>query len=70
MLHVVDNFFEDFQFLKDAFKNIKLYDLKSYNEKFKTSDCWPGLRSQELFDYHPFLAFYFLFKSIFIESNP
>ena len=31
---IVDNFFDDFYYIKNYFKNIKLYDLNTY-KKFK-----------------------------------
>jgi len=71
---IVDNFFDDFYYIKDYFKNIKLYDLNTYR-KFKdvenpTSENWPGKRSKMLHNTEPFL--FALFIKTFYEkfNNP
>ena len=56
---IVDNFFDNFRFIENKFKEIPLYSLPEYNKKFKKSkmdyEAWPGKRSQALIDHNPFL---------------
>jgi hypothetical protein len=71
---IVDNFFDDFFYIRDYFKNIKLYDLNTYR-KFKDIENpklenWPGKRSKILHNTEPFL--FSLFMKNFYEkfNNP
>ena len=66
---VVENFFEQFDLIKDEFKKIPLYDCveltkknrETFNLKEKDgAETWPGLRSEPLFKVSPFLHALFL----------
>ena len=52
---VVNNFFNNFSNIEKAFKKIPLYNLNKYNNKFNSTENWPGLRSENLFNQNPFL---------------
>ena len=53
---IQNNFFSNFDNIKDHFKKIPLYDLKTYNKNISTKkENWPGKRSYELFKTNPFL---------------
>jgi hypothetical protein len=52
---IVDNFFDNFENIKDSFKNIKMYDNEEYNKHFENNGKWPGFRSQDLYDSNKFL---------------
>tara|TARA_E500000318_G_scaffold80219_1_gene75319 strand:- start:2584 stop:3108 length:525 start_codon:yes stop_codon:yes gene_type:complete len=50
------NFFDNFNYLKDEFKKIKLYNLEDYNNETNSKENWPGLRSKNLFIENKFLT--------------
>tara|TARA_B100001094_G_C17939755_1_gene674909 strand:- start:278 stop:805 length:528 start_codon:yes stop_codon:yes gene_type:complete len=56
---IIENFFENFNNIKDEFKKIPLYSLKDYNKRFLSKvvrqENWPGKRSQILHMGNPFL---------------
>jgi hypothetical protein len=52
---VVEDFFDEFQNIEDAFKKLSLYNQKEYNKKFKDTQTWPGSRSEYLHLSSPFL---------------
>ena len=53
---IVENFFDNFKNIKDNFKSIPLYDLKTFNKKFSDEvQNWPGKRSDNLSIRNPFL---------------
>jgi len=53
---IQDNFFSNFNNIKDSFKKIPLYDLKTYNKNISTKpENWPGKRSANIFKINPFL---------------
>lgn len=57
-LIMVDNFFDNFDNIKEEFKNIQLYDKHQFNEKFPIEGFvhnWPGYRSHKLHLDRPFL---------------
>jgi hypothetical protein len=60
----VDSFFDNFENIQNAFKEITLYNLKTYNKKFNKKDTWPGFRSDEISKINPFL-FNLILKEIF-----
>ncbi len=45
---IVDNFFENFNYIENSFKEIKMYNKKEYMSKFQTIEDWPGKRSYVL----------------------
>ena len=58
---IVEDFFEQFDLIKDEFKKIPLYDsvelTKLNRETFNLNsgeETWPGLRSEPLFKISPF----------------
>ena len=61
---IVDNFFNNFENIKDSFKKFELFNNKEFNEKFNERDEWPGLRSRALHIENPFL-FNLILKEIF-----
>ena len=66
---ITDNFFTDFDLIKESFKEIPLYDEKTFNKKGlgpKKNQSWPGKRSAELSESNPFL--YNLIKKEFFEK--
>ena len=60
MLQVANNFFLDLNRIHNHLKDIPLYTQNEFNNITNTKDSWPGLRSLEIFDNHPFLGFLFL----------
>ena len=52
---IVDNFFDNFNEVKNLCKNTKLYNLKQFNKKFKSKENWPGKRSDVLKKTNPLL---------------
>jgi hypothetical protein len=52
---IVDNFFDNYEFIKESFKNIKMYDNEEYNKQFEENGKWPGVRSQDIYDSNKFL---------------
>ena len=54
-INIIDGFFDNFNLIKDAFKNIPLYNLKQYKKKFNEKSNWPGYRSDNLINVNPFL---------------
>ena len=54
---VIDNFFDNFGLIEQAFKNIPLYSFDEYNKIDKRPDYieWPGKRSFEMVGVNPFL---------------
>ena len=54
---VIDNFFDDFDYLEQAFKREKLYDFESHPEKQDRNlmEFWVGERSNSLILSNPFL---------------
>ena len=81
---VVEDFFEQFDLIKDEFKKIPLYDsvelTKLNRETFNLTEnggeeTWPGSRSEPLFKVSPFLEALFLqtfdnkFKNFFADKK-
>lgn len=53
---VVENFFSNFENIKDHFKKIPLYDLDTFNKEYaEEQQAWPGHRSDDLARSNPFL---------------
>ena len=57
---IINNFFDDFDNIKDEFKKIPLYATNDWNKKFNVSgasydETWPGKRSESFGDSNPFL---------------
>ena len=48
ILYQKDNFFINIKLVLQAVKEIPLYSLQEYNQKFNTKDEWPGFRSAHL----------------------
>tara|TARA_R100001530_G_scaffold136319_1_gene116407 strand:- start:110 stop:625 length:516 start_codon:yes stop_codon:yes gene_type:complete len=65
---VVDNFFNNYNNIKDYFKKIPLYDLEAYNKKFKQKQTWPGQRSPDILKYNPCL-YNLILKEFFDKFN-
>jgi hypothetical protein len=63
-INIIDGFFDNFNLIKDAFKNIPLYNLKQYKKKFNEKNNWPGYRSDNLINVNPFL-YNLILKEIF-----
>mgnify|MGYP003136386318 CR=1 FL=1 len=63
-----DNFFDNFEIIKEQFKKIKLYNLKDYKKLFDQESNWPGFRSDDLYKIEPFL-FNLIIKEIFDKFN-
>jgi len=60
MLQVANNFFQDLDRFHNYLKDIPLYTQEEFNNINNVKDSWPGFRSLEIFDNHPFLGFLFL----------
>lgn len=52
---VVDDFFDNFQIIEDAFRQIPLYSQDEFNKKFDSHQTWPGKRSESIESCQPFL---------------
>jgi hypothetical protein len=61
---IVDKFFDNFNNIKDSFKNIQLFNQEEFNKKFNDTGTWPGFRSEELYTGNPFL-FNLIIKEIY-----
>jgi hypothetical protein len=61
---IADNFFVNFENIKDSFKKFELFEHKEFNKKFNEKDSWPGFRSGALHIENPFL-FNLILKEIF-----
>lgn len=74
---IINNFFNNFENIKNEFKKITLYTQDDFNKKFNANQNWPGKRSETLCDTHPFFINYFvdtcykneLFKNKKLEFN-
>jgi hypothetical protein len=60
---IVDNFFDNFNNIKDLFKNFQLFNKDEFSKKFGTQ-TWPGFRSADLWTENPIL-FNLIIKEIF-----
>lgn len=67
MIKVINNFFPNFEYIKDSFKKISLYEQKEFNEKFNETQTWPGKRSALLNESAKFLTL--LFSELVIKHN-
>ena len=67
---IVDGFFDNFNIIKDSFKNIPLYNLKEFKKKFSEKANWPGYRSDNLINVNPFL-YNLILKELFnkVKNN-
>ena len=61
---IVDNFFDNFNNIKDSFKSIQLFNQEEFNKKFNDTETWPGFRSEQLHIENPFL-FNLIIKEIY-----
>jgi len=61
---IVDNFFDNFENIKNEFKKIPLLSCEEYFKKFNKNESWPGFRSGTLDSESPFL-FNLLIKELF-----
>ena len=54
---IIENFFDNFEFLENHFKKISLLKFDEYPDKYKSTENekWPGQRSLPLQREHPFL---------------
>jgi len=59
MIIITPNFFNNFEYIKESFKKIPLYDMNEFNKKFSATDTWPGLRSSPLCSSAKFLTIFF-----------
>lgn len=59
---VVDNFFSQFNFIKNEFKKIKRYNLEEFNKLTNEKQNWPGQRSDYVSSVEPFLFNLFLLE--------
>ena len=55
---IIENFFENFEYLENHFKKIPLFNFKNYPKKHLSveNETWPGQRSLPLQNEHPFLT--------------
>ena len=55
---IIENFFENFEYLENHFKKIHLFNFKNYPKKHLSveNETWPGQRSLPLQNEHPFLT--------------
>jgi hypothetical protein len=68
---IVDNFFDNFNYIENSFKEIKMYDKKEYISKFKANEeNWPGKRSYVLNSENAFLFNLFIKEFDIKFSNP
>ena len=69
---IINNFFENFQNIKNEFKKIPLLTLDEMNKKYWAKDRrpenWPGKRSENLADSNPFL-FNLIHKELISKTN-
>jgi len=63
---IVENFFDNFENIKNEFKKIKLYNIEEFNKNFDRNETWPGFRSEVLDVENPFL-FNLLIREIFLK---
>ena len=64
---VTDNFFDNFDNIKNHFKNVKLYTLEEGTKQnlwHADAGVWPGQRSRDFYETEPFL-----FNLILLEFN-
>jgi hypothetical protein len=59
MIQIIPNFFNNFDFIKDSFKKIPLYNKEEYNKNFNDTQNWPGKRSGSLYYSAKFLTLFF-----------
>jgi hypothetical protein len=57
---IIDNFFERFENIEKAFKEIPVYKKEEFNSKFQEKQNWPGKRSGYLNNENTFLLNLFL----------
>jgi hypothetical protein len=57
---IIENFLPHLKEFLTEIQNIKLYDLETFKNKYKSSDTWPGLRSDSLITENKFLFFLIL----------
>ena len=71
MIQIIPNFFSNFEYIKESFKKIPLYNNEEFNIKFNQKDTWPGFRSSELTESGKFLTLFFYekLKSLNIKKN-
>jgi hypothetical protein len=67
---IVDNFFDNFNYIENSFKKMKMYYKKEYMAKFKTEENWPGKRSHVLNIENAFLFTLFVKEFDIKFSNP
>ena len=65
---IKENFFYNFNNIKNEFKKIKRYKSREFNKKFNENQDWPGERSQDLFKDNPFL-FNLIVKELYEKFN-
>ena len=65
---IKENFFYNFNNIKNEFKKIKRYKSREFNKKFNENQDWPGERSQDLFKNNPFL-FNLIVKELYEKFN-
>ena len=69
---VINNFFDNFQNIKEEFKKIPLLTLDEINKinisKEYATETWPGKRSENLANINPFL-FNLIFKELYSKTN-
>ena len=63
---IVDNFFNNFENIKDEFKKIQLFNNEEYNKRFNETETWPGFRSNYLHKESPFL-FNLIIREMFLK---
>tara|TARA_R110000751_G_C13787466_1_gene481759 strand:+ start:1830 stop:2333 length:504 start_codon:yes stop_codon:yes gene_type:complete len=66
--YVLENFFDNFDRMKEEFKEIPFYDLKKFNKIEDEKQQWPGKRSLALHKKHPIL-FNLLIKELPIKFS-
>jgi hypothetical protein len=65
MIIIIDNFFNNFNLIKDSFKNIQMFKKEEHPD---LNENWPGFRSKRLHEESPFLFNLFL-RELFLKTN-
>lgn len=67
---VIENFFDNFDYLKNHFKKIPLIEFNKYPDELKSqkNEQWPGQRSLQLQEEYPFLM-QLVVKELMLKSD-
>jgi len=65
MIIILDNFFDNFDVIKNSFKNIQMFKKEDHPDQ---DENWPGVRSKKIHQENPFLFNLFL-KELHSKTN-